>query len=246
MVLETVRWKQRFVSYKKAVRQLIIAVELKRQRQLSELETQGLIQSFEYCHELAWKVLKDFFTFQGINNNILGSRDAIREAFSCQLITNGDVWMQMITSRNQTSHTYDATMANIVADQITKLYYQQFIELQTTIQVLYDKDEALNFRFGLEAIVIEKIINVFVHHPAIEKAIIYGSRAKGNFRQHSDIDLTLVGQQLDSSQLATIERQIDNLSLPYKIDLSLYHLISNPQLIINIDNSGKTFYLLKS
>ena len=60
-----IRWKQRFLNYKKALLQLSNAVELNQQRGLSDLEKQGLIQSFEYCHELAWNVLKDFFEYQG-------------------------------------------------------------------------------------------------------------------------------------------------------------------------------------
>lgn len=134
---EDIRWKQRFCNYKKAVLQLSSAIQLNQQRPLSNLEKQGLIQSFEYCHELAWNVFKDFFYYQG-NSNIMGSRDATREAFNRNLIADGETWMQMITSRNQTSHTYDETIANAIAEKIITFYYPLFAKLQNRMQDIID------------------------------------------------------------------------------------------------------------
>lgn len=74
-----VRWKQRLENFKKAYSELKEAVELSQTRQLSKLEVQGLIQSFEYTHELAWNTLKDYFRDQG-TVNITGSKDATRQA----------------------------------------------------------------------------------------------------------------------------------------------------------------------
>src|ERR1700720_3970323 len=102
---EDIRWLQRLSSYHKALNQLEEAVELSKKRTLSKLEKQGLIQCFEYTHELAWKTLKDFLESQAIVE-VFGSRDAIREAFKLEIITNGEVWMSMIKSRNQTFHMY--------------------------------------------------------------------------------------------------------------------------------------------
>ncbi|NHE55829.1 nucleotidyltransferase substrate binding protein [Cyclobacterium plantarum] len=90
-----VRWKQRFSNYRKAFKQLEESVRLSDTRDLSKLEKQGLIQSFEYTHELAWLVMRDFFFYQG-NPEIHGSRDAIREAFKNGLIEDGEIWMDMI------------------------------------------------------------------------------------------------------------------------------------------------------
>lgn len=101
-----IRWVQRLDNFKAAFGQLISAVETARLRPLSDLEKQGVIQTFEFTHELAWNVLKDYFEYQG-NTSITGSRDATREAFQKNLIQNGDVWMEMIKSRNLTSHTYN-------------------------------------------------------------------------------------------------------------------------------------------
>src|ERR1700730_3947126 len=99
-----IRWEQRFSNYRRALPKLTSAIELDLSR-LSELEQEGLVQRFEYTHELAWNVMKDYFTYQG-NNQITGSRDATREAFQNGLIDNGEVWMEMIGSRKKTIHMY--------------------------------------------------------------------------------------------------------------------------------------------
>lgn len=96
--------------------------------------------------------------------------------------------------------------------------------------------------FGLKETTIEKIQGVFAKYPEIEKAVLYGSRAKGNYRNGSDIDLTLIGDSLTYNQLLRIEMEIDDLLLPYKMDLSLYRQIENPDLLEHIDRVGITFY----
>ncbi len=101
---QDIRWEQRFENYKKAIKKLGEAVQLDAERPLTELERQGIIQAFEYTHELAWKVMQDFFVYQG-NTEIRGSRDATRQAFSVELIADGDNWMEMIKNRNLASHT---------------------------------------------------------------------------------------------------------------------------------------------
>jgi predicted nucleotidyltransferase len=98
-------------------------------------------------------------------------------------------------------------------------------------------------RFGLKETTIAKINGIFARYPEVEKAILYGSRAKGNYRVGSDIDLTLIGDEtLSYNKLVRIETEIDDLLLPYKIDLSLYRQIENPDLLAHIDRVGKVFY----
>jgi len=124
-----IRWKQRLTNYKRALKQLNSAVDLAQQRELSTLEEQGLIQSFEFTHELAWKVMKDFFHYQG-NTDLYGSRDATREAFANDLITDGDGWMEMLKSRNLSSHTYNEETAEEITKKIIEHYrelFQQFL-----------------------------------------------------------------------------------------------------------------------
>ncbi len=125
---QDVRWVQRFDNYSKALLQMKSAIDLSKERPLSALEIQGLIQSFEYTHELAWKTLRDFLKDKG-NKDIYGSKDATREAFRYELIENGEVWMDMIKSRNQTSHTYYQKTAELIVGAITDSYYNEFEKL---------------------------------------------------------------------------------------------------------------------
>jgi nucleotidyltransferase substrate binding protein (TIGR01987 family) len=125
---EDIRWKQRFSNYAKVFQSLTEAVELSRQRELSALEQQGLIQTFKFTHELAWKVLKDYLEYQGVAE-VVGSRDASRFAFQNSLIQDGEVWMQMIAARNQTSHTYNLKIAQAVVESILSQFYPAFKQL---------------------------------------------------------------------------------------------------------------------
>ena len=120
-----IRWKQRLANFRKAFGRLDDAVLLSRQRDLSDLERQGLIQAFEFTHELAWNLMKDWFDYQG-NFQISGSRDATREAFRMGLIQDGEAWMEMLRSRNQSSHTYNLETAAEIARAIDARYWAAF------------------------------------------------------------------------------------------------------------------------
>ena len=112
---EDVRWKQRFSNYLQALQTLTDAVALAQQRPLSKLEQQGVIQGFEFTHELAWNVLKDYLDAQGFVG-LIGSRNATRQAFKDALVQDGEAWMDMIKARNL-SRFYPAfvAMANTFA-----------------------------------------------------------------------------------------------------------------------------------
>ncbi|HEX9980224.1 MAG TPA: nucleotidyltransferase substrate binding protein [Flavobacterium sp.] len=116
-----IRWQQRFNSYQRALLQLNGALELAGQKSLSPLEKQGMIQAFETTHELSWKVMQDYLKQKG-NNDIYGSKDASRAAFRLGLVDDGDVWMDMIVSRNLSSHTYDEKIADAIFDKIINNY----------------------------------------------------------------------------------------------------------------------------
>jgi predicted nucleotidyltransferase len=96
--------------------------------------------------------------------------------------------------------------------------------------------------YGLKEHTISEINQIFAKHTNVEQAILYGSRAKGNFRNGSDIDLTLVGNQISLTELMQIENELDDLLLPYSIDLSQFHKIDNPDLVMHIERVGKVFF----
>lgn len=238
-----IRWRQRFSNYQKALAQLAEAHALSQQRELSRLERLGLIHGFEYTYELAWNTLKDYLTYQGIQN-LIGSRDTIREAFSRELIDDGEDWMAMLTDRNKTSHTYNEETAEEIFRHIVESHFYLFQALQKKLDSLIRKmmSSTHETKHGLKTSTIDKINGVFALYPNIQQAILYSSRAKGTFRNGSDIDLTLKGDNLTYRELLRIENELDDLLLPYKIDLSLFRQIENPNLIEHIERVGVVFY----
>lgn len=118
MIEKDIRWIQRFNNYRKALEKFnqavdIISNKMEWGEEIDDLLEEGLIQRFEYTHELAWKVMKDYAQYQGYTN-IQGSRDAFRKAFEMGIIEN-EAWMESINDRNLTSHNYDdETVAEIL------------------------------------------------------------------------------------------------------------------------------------
>lgn len=97
-------------------------------------------------------------------------------------------------------------------------------------------------RFGLKTEVIQGISKIFRNHPEVEKVLLYGSRAKGNFKPASDIDLCLQGSSLDLTVLNKISWELDDLLLPYTFDLSIYHQLNSSDLLDHIQRVGVLFY----
>ena len=132
MAKNDIRWEQRFSNYQKALGQLQKFID---KGELSELEEQGLIKAFEYTYELAWNTIKDFLEFSG-QTDIYGSRDAIRKAFELGLIENGESWMDMLKSRNTTSHTYNEEVAEEICQAVFEVYFILFVQLKTKLESL--------------------------------------------------------------------------------------------------------------
>ncbi|SNB15035.1 conserved hypothetical protein [Flavobacterium psychrophilum] len=123
---QDIRWKQRFQHFVNAFKQLKNAKQLKSERAFTELELQGVIQAFEVSHELSWKVMKYFLEEQG-KTDLFGSKNAVKEAFNVGLILNGEIWLEMIKSRNITSHIYDQTEVLAILEIILNDYFPVFI-----------------------------------------------------------------------------------------------------------------------
>lgn len=104
------------------------------------------------------------------------------------------------------------------------------------------KLDQLSAQSGLSPLTISKINAVFSGCPTLAKAVLYGSRAKGNYRNGSDIDLVLMGVDLNRRQLGLIESQLDDLLLPYSLDISLFQEIDNADLVDHINRVGIVFY----
>lgn len=136
--MQDIRWIQRLSNYQRARQRLVEAVELAASRELSNLEKQGLIQAFEFVFELAWNVMKDYFLFQG-DPDITGSRDAIRTAFKAGLVADGEGWMEMIKSRNQSLHTYNDSVAHEICGKILVDYHVLFADFEQHMQALAER-----------------------------------------------------------------------------------------------------------
>lgn len=130
-----IRWKQRFLNFKKAYERLHNGVD---QEEYSELELQGLIKAFEFTYELAWNTLRDYLIYSGYTD-LTGSRDTIKLAFKAGLIENGVEWMEMIQTRNLTSHTYDEDTAKEVEELIKEKYYLLFKALMEKMSEKYQE-----------------------------------------------------------------------------------------------------------
>ncbi len=131
--MEDIRWIQRYSNYCKAFDKLEVAVNLLKNGQSQDddvvaLLREGLIQRFEYTHELAWNVMKDYAEYQG-HVDVRGSRDAMRKAFEMNLISDKR-WMESIKDRNETSHNYDEQESLNIYNVIVDVYYPLFCQFK--------------------------------------------------------------------------------------------------------------------
>jgi nucleotidyltransferase substrate binding protein (TIGR01987 family) len=131
-MLKDIRWKQKFSNFEKALSQLQEGIENNSADPINIIK-EGIVQRFEFTHELAWKVLKDYLLYEGIQN-VTGSRSATREAFKMGLLNEGQKWMEMIESRNNTVHTYNEEILKVEYDKIISHYYSLFIDLQSKLK----------------------------------------------------------------------------------------------------------------
>lgn len=132
---QDIRWKQRFEHFVNAFKQLRNAKRIAFEREFTELELQGVIQAFEVSQELSWKVMKDFLEEQG-KTDLFGSKNAVKEAFNVGLISDGDIWFDMIKSRNITSHIYDENEVKVILEIILNKYFPVFIDFEIKMKSL--------------------------------------------------------------------------------------------------------------
>jgi nucleotidyltransferase substrate binding protein (TIGR01987 family) len=146
MSAKDIRWKQRLSNFKRAFAKLDLAIQkvksdyqwdakgtINEDSFLDDIIKEGIIQRFEYTHELAWNVMKDFLSEVG-EVKIFGSKDASKEAFAAGLISEGEVWMDMIKSRNKTSHTYNEETADEIFFKIIHDYHPAFQAFQIKME----------------------------------------------------------------------------------------------------------------
>ncbi|TDO10641.1 MULTISPECIES: nucleotidyltransferase substrate binding protein [Halomonas] len=129
---DDIRWQQRFANYSNAFSQLEQAVEAYGDTTLDIIK-EGVIQRFEFTHELAWKVMKDYLEHEGIQN-VTGSRSAARHAFNLGLLEDGQVWMDMIETRNHTVHAYRRSILETEFTKIVGRYCPALKQFRQTME----------------------------------------------------------------------------------------------------------------
>jgi nucleotidyltransferase substrate binding protein (TIGR01987 family) len=132
---EDIRWIQRFNNYRKALARFGEAVALAEERDLSDLEQQGLIQGFEFTFDLAWKTLQDYLRHHKRPNDNGGPNVIIQQALADGIIKGDEVWKAMKKSRDLTSHSYDGETADDIAENILDTYHGLFIQLETRLRL---------------------------------------------------------------------------------------------------------------
>ena len=133
-----IRWQQRFENYCRALEQLELFFE---PPELNLREQQGLVKAFEYTFELVCNTLRDLLRSRGNTGVMLGSRDAIREAFSAGLLCDGPVWMEMVRDRNLTSHVYNRSTAEAITSNISCRYLPAFQGLREQLRALAAQEQ---------------------------------------------------------------------------------------------------------
>lgn len=129
MIDEQPRWRYRFDNYKRAFLLIREAIETAEERELTQLEKEGVIQRFEYTWELAWKVMKDYLEYSGVILETTTPRSVIRAAFSANIIEDGEGWMRALDARNRMAHTYDFKSFELVIAGIQTRYLALFDQL---------------------------------------------------------------------------------------------------------------------
>ena len=131
---QDIRWKQRFDKYKQALHQLESAVLEYADTEIDIIK-EGIIQRFEFTHELAWKVMQDYLKAQG-EVDVFGSKIATRLAFNRELINQGEIWLDMIETRNIIVHTYDEKILNEQFHKVVNNYLPLFLQFQQRLEKL--------------------------------------------------------------------------------------------------------------
>lgn len=126
--LKEIRYKQRFINFEKS---FLLLEKYIAKPNFTELERAGIIQIFEMTFELSWKLLKDYLESEGVL--VKSPRESIKSAFQNEIIDNGHIWIDALTNRNLSAHTYDESLAKKLVEEIKTLYYPELKKLHEKI-----------------------------------------------------------------------------------------------------------------
>ncbi|SHJ54356.1 nucleotidyltransferase substrate binding protein, HI0074 family [Hathewaya proteolytica DSM 3090] len=233
--LNEIAWKNRFEDFTKTYKLL---KKYSQQDIKNELERAGIVHFFEMTFELACMVLKDYLELEGCT--VKSARETIKLSFQTGLIENGHVWIDALSNRNLTAHAYDDELAIKMTGDIVNIYIPEFDRM-------FDRLDKESEPYGLlerDTYYIQKALDNF---PEIEKAVIFGSRAIGNYKKGSDVNIAVIGQRITEDVVRGLSNYLNEVyPLPYFFDAINYNDISSDMLKEHIDKEGEIIYIRKT
>ncbi len=233
---EEIRWEYRYANFSRAFTLLSNALENGADA-LNDLEREGVIQRFEYTFELAWKTIKDRLEHDGLEINPVTPRNVIREAHSALLIEDGDAWIAMLGDRNLMSHTYDEEDFRRVVGNIEGGY----LRVLGATHARLGKEMRPHKQPDLKPATMKMLMRIFAAYPELKEVILFGSRATGKAKPHSDIDLATHGI-LGPDRLGMLKLDLEDSDIVQKCDVVAYEHIRYAPFKRHIDAHGVAIY----
>lgn len=253
MAQEKLRWQYRFETYSSVLSLLRRIVELNQTKgfpdfpeDLPDIVKESLVHRFELTLELAWKTLKDYLESEGIKITSATPRDVIVEAIAANIITRREDWMAALDDRNTISHVY----SRAAYEQVVKNIEQNHLSLleQFHKRLLGEADQTKRMKradpndHGLSDRDLRIIAGVLAdYRQKIDEVGLFGSRACGQHKDYSDVDLVLYGD-LEEREVARIYTLFKESSLGLKVDVHAYHHIEYAPLKERVDDTAKTLF----
>lgn len=227
-----IEWKNKFEEFSKMYKLLKTYSE---QDMKNELECAGMIHFFEMTFELACMVLKNYLELEGCI--VKSARDALKQGFQTGLIENGHIWIDALSSRNLKARIYDDNMAEKMLADISDIYIPEFDRMFQRL----DKESELYGLLERDTYYIQKSLAAFTE---IEQAVIFGSRAMGNYKKASDVDIAIFGNNITDETIQGLTNYLNEIyPIPYFFDILEYSKIPNDMLKKHIDDEGEVIYI---
>lgn len=228
MEQQDIRWEQRFQHFSKAYRRLDDARGILAQDPDNFLLQAGLIQTYEFTFELAWKTFKNYLEWEGFT--VSSPRTTFRQAYQSGYIREGETWMKALNDRNLTSHAYDDEVAAEVVRNIQERYFS------------FKRIARMAGKTGLNEERRAMIRQILGECPRVRSAVLFGSRAKGTSKPASDIDLAVKGAEVSRADVAALWAAFEGSLLPFFVDVVSYEAIRDEALRAHIDRVGILIY----
>jgi nucleotidyltransferase substrate binding protein (TIGR01987 family) len=230
------RWQQRFTNFENSRNQLYQLIASFQSNQYDHKLKINIIETFKFTFKLAWKTIKDFLIYQGVSD-VNFPRQVIKKGFKYLIIENGECWIKILSDEDLINYEDNEEVISNLLDRIK----EEYINCIDQVYNYFKLENKKLSKFGLKEEHLKMLIEVFEKYEEIEEVKIYGSRAYGNCSKVSDIDLAFYAKS--SKELKEeLEKDLDNLPIPYLFDITDYNHIKFKPLKDNIDLVGKTIY----